>query len=84
MISISLIDLHPSTTTLQTALEKMSRLGHSEALLGPELSKKVRETPILVVGAGGIGCELREWTDRLGIWKEPTSRGAVRRLVIRP
>ena len=36
----------------------MSRLGHSQALLGPELYKKIRETPVLVVGAGGIGCEL--------------------------
>lgn len=39
----------------------MGRLSHTEALLGPELFKKVRTTPILVVGAGGIGCELREW-----------------------
>lgn len=38
----------------------MGRLSHTEALLGPELFKKVRTTPILVVGAGGIGCELRE------------------------
>ena len=38
----------------------MPRLTHSEALLGPELFKLVRETPIMVVGAGGIGCELRE------------------------
>ncbi len=38
----------------------MPRLSHTQALLGPELSQKVRETPVLVVGAGGIGCELRE------------------------
>ncbi|ORY33137.1 hypothetical protein BCR39DRAFT_557327 [Naematelia encephala] len=36
----------------------MTRLGHTQALLGPELFKQVRETPVLVVGAGGIGCEL--------------------------
>ncbi|TYJ54852.1 hypothetical protein B9479_004443 [Cryptococcus floricola] len=36
----------------------MSRSSHTQALLGPELYKKVRETKILVVGAGGIGCEL--------------------------
>ena len=38
----------------------MSRLSHSQALLGPDLFKQIRETPVLVVGAGGIGCELRE------------------------
>lgn len=38
----------------------MSRLSHSQALLGPELFEQIRETPVLVVGAGGIGCELRE------------------------
>ncbi|WWC72995.1 uncharacterized protein I206_106959 [Kwoniella pini CBS 10737] len=36
----------------------MSRSTYTEALLGPELYRKVRETKILVVGAGGIGCEL--------------------------
>ncbi|WRT69172.1 uncharacterized protein IL334_006156 [Kwoniella shivajii] len=36
----------------------MPRSTYTEALLGPELYKKVRETKILVVGAGGIGCEL--------------------------
>lgn len=36
----------------------MARLSHAQALLGPEVWKKVRETPILIVGAGGIGCEL--------------------------
>ncbi|KLT45229.1 putative ubiquitin activating enzyme E1 [Cutaneotrichosporon oleaginosum] len=36
----------------------MGRLSSTEALLGPELFTKVRETPVLVVGSGGIGCEL--------------------------
>ncbi|WWC63925.1 uncharacterized protein I303_106530 [Kwoniella dejecticola CBS 10117] len=36
----------------------MPRSTYTEALLGPELFKKVKETRILVVGAGGIGCEL--------------------------
>jgi ubiquitin-like 1-activating enzyme E1 B len=38
----------------------MGRLSSTEAILGPELFAKVRDTPILVVGAGGIGCELCE------------------------
>ena len=38
----------------------MPRSTYTEALVGPELYKKIRETPVLVVGAGGIGCELRE------------------------
>ncbi|WVR08953.1 hypothetical protein IAU60_006012 [Kwoniella sp. DSM 27419] len=36
----------------------MPRSTSTEALLGPELYKKVRDTKLLVVGAGGIGCEL--------------------------
>ncbi|WVQ63795.1 uncharacterized protein L199_001949 [Kwoniella botswanensis] len=36
----------------------MPRSTYTESLLGSELYKKVRETRILVVGAGGIGCEL--------------------------
>ncbi|KAL0247851.1 hypothetical protein I308_103929 [Cryptococcus tetragattii IND107] len=36
----------------------MPRPTYTEALLGPEVYRKVRETKILVVGAGGIGCEL--------------------------
>ncbi|ADV23124.1 Ubiquitin activating enzyme E1, putative [Cryptococcus gattii WM276] len=36
----------------------MPRSTYTEALLGPEVYRKVRETKILVVGAGGIGCEL--------------------------
>ncbi|OCF35672.1 ubiquitin-like 1-activating enzyme E1 B [Kwoniella heveanensis BCC8398] len=36
----------------------MPRSTYTEALLGPELYSKVRDTKILVVGAGGIGCEL--------------------------
>lgn len=38
----------------------MGRLSASQALLGPELFAKVRDTPVLVVGAGGIGSELRK------------------------
>ncbi|WWC91097.1 uncharacterized protein L201_006038 [Kwoniella dendrophila CBS 6074] len=36
----------------------MPRSTYTEALLGSDLYKKVRETKLLVVGAGGIGCEL--------------------------
>lgn len=38
----------------------MPRSSHAQALLGPDLYQRVRETPVLVVGAGGIGCELCE------------------------
>ncbi|CAL1710842.1 unnamed protein product [Somion occarium] len=31
---------------------------HAEAVLGPELSARLPETKVLLVGAGGIGCEL--------------------------
>ncbi|GAA5866106.1 hypothetical protein JCM8547_000600 [Rhodosporidiobolus lusitaniae] len=34
------------------------RYKHSRAILGPELFQKVQEAKLLVVGAGGIGCEL--------------------------
>ncbi|KAK8843970.1 hypothetical protein IAR55_006762 [Kwoniella newhampshirensis] len=36
----------------------MPRSTFTQALLGPELFETVRDTKILVVGAGGIGCEL--------------------------
>ena len=38
----------------------MPRYSYVEALLGAETFAKVKESRILVVGAGGIGCELRE------------------------
>lgn len=38
----------------------MPRETASRSILGEATYKKVRETPILVVGAGGIGCELCE------------------------
>ncbi|KAJ7595673.1 hypothetical protein C8J56DRAFT_386527 [Mycena floridula] len=34
------------------------RTAHAEAILGPELHKKLIDTKVLLVGAGGIGCEL--------------------------
>lgn len=43
----------------------MTRSKFVEALLGEELFKKVRETPVLVVGAGGIGCELCGYSVRV-------------------
>ncbi len=36
------------------------RYRHAQALLGKETLEKVRGAKVLVVGAGGIGCELRE------------------------
>ena len=38
----------------------MARYSYVEALLGAETFAKVKDSRILVVGAGGIGCELRK------------------------
>jgi ubiquitin-like 1-activating enzyme E1 B len=38
----------------------MARSTSVQALLGADTFEKVKNTKILVVGAGGIGCELRE------------------------
>jgi ubiquitin-like 1-activating enzyme E1 B len=35
------------------------RDSHAMAILGPELYSRLRNTRVLLVGAGGIGCELR-------------------------
>ncbi|KAG1767089.1 hypothetical protein EDD22DRAFT_978259 [Suillus occidentalis] len=35
-----------------------SRSAHAQAILGPELCERLSETKVLLVGAGGIGCEL--------------------------
>ncbi|KAJ7176564.1 hypothetical protein C8R46DRAFT_1076671 [Mycena filopes] len=34
------------------------RTAHAQAILGPELHGRLAETKVLLVGAGGIGCEL--------------------------
>lgn len=38
----------------------MARSTHAAAILGPELYSRLPNTRVLLVGAGGIGCELRE------------------------
>jgi tRNA A37 threonylcarbamoyladenosine dehydratase len=35
------------------------RISHAKAILGPELHFQLANTSVLLVGAGGIGCELR-------------------------
>lgn len=35
-----------------------ARTAHAKAILGPELHARLAETKVLLVGAGGIGCEL--------------------------
>lgn len=38
----------------------MARSTHAAAILGPELHSRLSNTRVLLVGAGGIGCELCE------------------------
>lgn len=42
-----------------------ARTAHAKAILGPELHAQLPNTKVLLVGAGGIGCELCEY-----MWKE--------------
>jgi ubiquitin-like 1-activating enzyme E1 B len=37
-----------------------ARSAHAKAILGPELHAQLANTRVLLVGAGGIGCELRK------------------------
>lgn len=39
----------------------VKRTAHVEAILGRELCARLPQTKVLLVGAGGIGCELREF-----------------------
>ena len=38
------------------------RSAHATAILGPELAARLPKVKVLLVGAGGIGCELCEYT----------------------
>jgi len=39
----------------------VGRSAHAQALLGKNAFSKIRHSKVLVVGAGGIGCELCEY-----------------------
>lgn len=41
------------------------RSAHAKAILGPEFYAQLANTNVLLVGAGGIGCELRKWPEVL-------------------
>lgn len=43
----------------------VGRSAHAQALLGKNAFSKIRHSKVLVVGAGGIGCELCEWNINL-------------------
>jgi hypothetical protein len=54
----------------------MSRYSDAIKILGPKIHETIRTTPVLVVGAGGIGSELRASSRSL-----VASTGVVRREV---
>ena len=47
-----------TVTHLSTA---MTRDKHALAILGPTLHSRLPNLNVLIVGSGGIGCELRAW-----------------------
>jgi len=48
-----------STSTTE-GMRRSGRYTHAKAILGPEMCARLAKTRVLLVGAGGIGCELRE------------------------
>ncbi|KIJ64071.1 hypothetical protein HYDPIDRAFT_91418 [Hydnomerulius pinastri MD-312] len=46
------------STSKIDGLRKGGRYTHAKAILGPELCGRLSDTKVLLVGAGGIGCEL--------------------------
>jgi hypothetical protein len=59
-----LLDLVTTVTNFASSPVVMSvaprRTAHAETILGPDLHQKLADTKVLLVGAGGIGCELCE------------------------
>jgi hypothetical protein len=53
--------LKPKIDAFQLQSTIMPRNTHSIAILGPELAAKLPQIRVLMVGAGGIGCELRKF-----------------------
>lgn len=52
-------DITPSTTSTTTpSRDQLARHAYARSILGHDLFKKLDTAKILVVGAGGIGCEL--------------------------
>lgn len=47
-----------STTAPSTTRDQLARHAYARSILGHDLFKKLDTAKILVVGAGGIGCEL--------------------------
>lgn len=46
-------------------MSEKHRSAHARAILGPELYGQLANTNVLLVGAGGIGCELCKWPEVL-------------------
>lgn len=45
----------------------MTRDAHALAILGPELYSRLPKLRVLVVGSGGIGCELRQYNTHIEV-----------------
>lgn len=70
----------PSTDELEMASTSSRRSLHAAAVLGPELSARLPQTKVLLVGAGGIGCELCMYTFDTGQHAEVLLPGEVQSL----
>lgn len=61
---------------------KSGRYVHAEAILGSELVGRLADTKVLLVGAGGIGCELRQSLFSFFLGQHYTTSCAVKNVVL--
>ena len=61
---------------------KTGRYAHARAILGSELVSRLADTKVLLVGAGGIGCELRQPSFSSRPCLSDTSLRAVKNIVL--
>ena len=58
------------STSAAGDMRRSGRYIHANAILGPEMCARLAKTKVLLVGAGGIGCELRERLKKCNSWLE--------------